>query len=396
MFSYSTETIINDPSFIEAKYVPANAAEQDRIYKGLYIKGVNLFQKEFICNVTKRPYVQEQNAQITLDLTTNKDNVSINVPAAGCTIRLKIATKQVGLVSSIYKDAQLVNNKPFFYEVTVTSDINTWDKIGKAFEAVIKKDMQKTDFKFFNVVNASGVLTITAEDCYTRFVEARVDYVDEQNLSGLPANTLAPSYTGFEDYKPLNAKFTLVKEGTEGAGTVKRLIKNLRIPTDARTNPFAPDFGGLPVPGGEYDQYVIEYVTERRFIGHQVMGAIDKSVTTHVLFLNSAAPCGVGNSVSDKFEAELAKVMGEGFDIKDHTIASGTPATTFVEGSTQPKDIVALKSDVAAAESAAASKTTAAEVKDIVASATVTIPAESIDGTNPTEAQELAVTLPSD
>ncbi len=168
-------------------------------------------------------------------------------------------------------------------------------------------------------------------------------------------------------------------------------MKNLRIPTDARTNPFAPDFGGLPVPGGQYDQYVIEYVTERRFIGHQVMGAIDKSVTTHVLFLNSAAPCGEDENVSAVFEAAC-----EEGGIQITTIATGTPATTFVEGSTQPKDVVALKSDVAAAESTAASKTTAAEVKDIVASATVTIPAESIDGTNPTKAQELAVTLPSD
>ena len=386
MFSYSTETIINDPSFIEVKKVNGQFA-------GLYIKGVNLFQKQYICNVTKRPYVPEQNEVAEIDFSQWSDFASVPDNVA---IRLKIVTKQVGLVSSIYKDAQLVNKKPFFYEVVKESG-NTTADIAAKFAKVIAKDMQKTDFNFFKASVNGSKLVLTADDCYTRFLtgnsdeDTRVDYIDEIPLSSASTSSLAPSYTGFEDYKPSGLKLAVTTAGTEGAGTVKRLIKNLRIPTDARTNPFAPDFGGLPVPGGEYDQYVIEYVTERRFIGHQVMGAIDKSVTTHVLFLNGAAPCGVGNSVSAVFKAAC-----EEGGIQITTIATGTPATTFVEGSTQPKDVVALKSDVAAAEAAAASKTTAAEVKDIVASAKANIPAESIDGTNPTEDQQLDITLPSD
>ena len=64
----------------------------------------------------------------------------------------------------------------------------------------------------------------------------------------------------------------------------------MRIPTSASLNPFGSYQGGKPVPGGEYDQYLIQYVVDRSHMGHQVIGSVaDKSMTSHVLFIEKNA-----------------------------------------------------------------------------------------------------------
>ena len=75
--------------------------------------------------------------------------------------------------------------------------------------------------------------------------------------------------------------------GSQGAGTVKRLIKDLRIPTSAKIDPLSLRDGGMPIPGGKYDQYLIEVETTRRNIAGGVVGSINESLTSFVLFIES-------------------------------------------------------------------------------------------------------------
>ena len=58
-----------------------------------------------------------------------------------------------------------------------------------------------------------------------------------------------------------------------------------------------------------YDQYTIECVSERRHIGSQVFGAIDKSLTTYVFFVEQSIPGTSGNTTSKDFETALASVL---------------------------------------------------------------------------------------
>lgn len=287
MFQYTTENIVNDPKIISVETTLADNA--------LILDGIGLFYKANIQNVTVAPYVPATNETLT-----------VKMPAADTkdekVYRLMITTSQEGITSPIYADAQLRHKKPFFYEIIVPANMTEQDMAEKFIKS-ITNEMAQTDFNFFTAaLSGTDSITLTADDCYTRFQTIQIASIEHQT----------GNYTGFEDYKVLvdwkradgkKGSVTAFTAGTEGAGTVARLIKNLRVPTDANTDPFAADNGGRPVPGGKYNQFVFEYVTERRNIGGQVMGALDKSITTHVIFAaggndNSTIPTKTDNTVS--------------------------------------------------------------------------------------------------
>jgi hypothetical protein len=274
MWQYTTETIINSTDRFH--YDTTN---------GIFIiDGATTLRKDDgKITVYKSEYVPEVNAEATLTVP----NVT-----AGDTLRLKVVLRQQGLVSSIYQNAYLKHNKPLFFEVKATG---TATDDAEALVKAITKQLGMSDFKFFTATNATTVITLTAADCYVRFVEISLDKIGAATGTG-------EALLGFEDYVNV-AKGTITKVGTEGNGTVRQLIKNLRIPTGASVNPFGADQGGKPVPGGKYDQYLVEYVTDRRHVGGQVMGALDQSLTSHIFFINT-----VDTNVETEFEKGLAAV----------------------------------------------------------------------------------------
>lgn len=307
MFQYSTETIINSnngnvpvggsnvryaavtigTTRLEAPTPGNDGAYPDNV--AFLVDGVGLYHKKNIEKVTLAEYVPEA-----------KEVIAITIPAvtAKDTLRLAVYTSQEGLSSSTYADAQLFHKKPFFYEIEATGTAAT---DAQALKDLINKEMRATDFNYFKASVSGAVLTLTADDCYTRFQKIHLATVE-----------LAANMTGWEDFKTIAidwvrkdgtvASKVALTPGTEGAGTVKRLIKNLRVPTDANTDVFGIDTGGKPIPNGQYDQIVIEYVTDRRHIGGQVMGALDKSITTHVFFVERTGAA--------TFRTELEKVYG--------------------------------------------------------------------------------------
>ena len=297
MFQYSTETIINSNkgnvpvggNNVRYAAVTMGTEGIEAGTDAFIVDGVGLYHKDNIKRVTVAEYVPEDN-----------EIVAITVPAVtkGDTLRLAVYTSQEGLSSSTYADAQLFHKKPFFYEIEATGTAAT---DAQKLNDLINKEMRATDFNYFKASVSNAVLTLTADDCYTRFQKIHIATVE-----------LAANMTGWEDFKTVAidwvrkdgtvADKVALTPGTEGAGTVKRLIKNLRVPTDANTNVFGIDTGGKPIPNGQYDQIVIEYVTERRHIGGQVMGAIDNSITTHVFFVERTG--------ASTFKTELEKVYG--------------------------------------------------------------------------------------
>ena len=290
MFQYSTETIINSnvgnvPVGGKNVRYAAVAMSEKGLTAGtdaFLVDGVGLYHKGNIENVSVREYQEAK-----------PDTIEVTIPAGLTGVyRLAIYTSQEGISSSIYADAQLRHKKPFFYEVE--------DPTAEKLATLIEKDMRLTDFNFFKATGTSTTLTLTADDCYTRFQKVHFAKVElaEGNTTGWEAFTDVK--VDWERFADANVGATLTVKGTEGNGTVARLIKNIKLPTDANTNPYASDNGGRPVPGGQYHQVVIEYVTDRRHIGGQVMGALDKSITTHIFWVEKT-------STAD-FLTELGKV----------------------------------------------------------------------------------------
>jgi len=164
----------------------------------------------------------------------------------------------------------------------------------------------------------NGKLIVKALDPYTRIDEVRI--VSVPTVSDAKVGEVL---TGYQDYDVLvlwkkefgttTASATGVSAinltlGSEGAGTVAQILKNKRLLTDANLDPYGFDLDERPVPGALYDQYLVEYVTERRHIGSQVFGAIDHSLTSIVFFVRANATC-EAEDASSAFATELGKLV---------------------------------------------------------------------------------------
>ena len=268
MFQYFSETIINDASTIKQ-------VTDKKGVKHLVIDGVAVYKAGAgdINKIYKRAYQPEVKEKLVKELT-------VGDVKAGDVVRLKVGTFQQGLVTSIYADSQLKHVKPFFVEIEVVDPL----KVGAELAAALTKQLNLSDFKFFTITadeTDTNKITLEGADCYTKFAE--VELVRLKDVD---------KYSEFQAYDPLykwDGKYEADdKQASEGNGTVTRLIKDLRVPTETNHAPFAPDFGGRPIPGSKYDQYVIETITERREMGVGVVGANAESFTKQIIFANQA------------------------------------------------------------------------------------------------------------
>jgi len=334
MFQYTTETIINKNvgNFNGKRFdtiKQSTGVHESTDNDAILIDGVALLLKNDkgakISKIYRRCYKPSVNE--SLKITVVAPGSTDPLYAKGDVLRLAIKTRQEGIVSSIYKDSYRVSKKPFFYEIVCPASV-TAANVASLFADAITKEMAMTDFNFFKASANGADLTLTADDCYTRFEVVNIAKVPSADIT---TENFGSALTGFEDYDVLMAwkradgdvasKFDIT-EGTEGAGTVARLIKNLRVPTDANVNPFAPDMGGKPVPDGKYDEWVIEYESERRHIGGQVVGALDKSLTTHIIFANDGADA-AASTLTTGVSADLYKALVTelGLSLADDKIA---------------------------------------------------------------------------
>lgn len=314
MWQYTTETIINsnkgnlvgvDGAKVRVCAYDVKGAAKAAISEAsdvLIIDGVNSFIKKYVTRLTKYGPRDPKNAvaTITLPAGTGKEG----------SWRLTVALREEGQTTSIMQDAYLYHSKPFHFEVAVAA-ADTAAVIAAKFAKVIKKTMALSDFKFFTAAVSGNDLVLTGADCHIRFVEdaIRVDLV------GAPDGDIAARVTGYDAYTPVGATVVIDPKGDCGAGTVEHLIKDLRIPTNASINPFAADQGGKPIPGGKYTQYLIEYETPRNHVAHGVMGSVaDKSRTSHIIFVESAALSTVGTLIEGLASAESVTIPASGIE----------------------------------------------------------------------------------
>ncbi len=288
MWQYTTETIINSEKgklFGDVRFGVFGVKDNDVVAReagavtkndSVLIDGVLSARVYDIVNIIKTGYRDEEMAAAHIDLKTAGY-------AKGDVLRLKVVLHQQGQVSSIFQNAYLKHNKPFFFEIVASDDAATGAEAdAEALVKVINRELRATDFHFFKATNAAGVINFKGADCYIRFTEIQLAKVEADNAA------TGASLLGYENYTKL-ADAVIDAVGSEGTGTVRQLVKNLRVPTCANVDPFGVDFGGKPVPDGQYDQYLIELVSDRRHVGGQVMGSYnDKSITSHVFFINKA------------------------------------------------------------------------------------------------------------
>lgn len=76
-----------------------------------------------------------------------------------------------------------------------------------------------------------------------------------------------------------------IEPGLEAFGDYNWIIHNLRLPTAANTNFWAPTRDEMPIPGTQYTQFIVRIAKERDGIAGGAVGMRVTSVTTHVLYV---------------------------------------------------------------------------------------------------------------
>lgn len=299
MWQYTTETIINsNKGHLGAGKDKRFVAEGGK----LLIEGVGSFDAANIAAIYRTEYQEAKPATATVAALKAQ-------PAADNVVRLQVWVSEEGTIRPELQNAMLKKSLPFQFEV-VANGSDVYTQLAKAVEKMFAK---KGSDKLFTAEVIDGKLVFKATDCYVQFDEVRIDEVPSDKVD----------LNGYHNYKAIltDADVTIVR-GTEGNGTVARLVKNMRIPTKASLNPFGSYQGGKPVPGGEYHQYLIQYVVDRSHMGHQVFGSVgDRSMTSHVLFIEKGADVDFQKAV-DALQLQ-GKAVVEGMKLNGKEVTTG-------------------------------------------------------------------------
>lgn len=297
MFQFTTTTVINSNEDYTSGLKPLWSAQEAQEGKpaNMNVKRHLKFIKDNVVSITKAEYTPPKLAKATLDIS------SLGKTEGNFRIAMYIKLAQSS-ANSYYANDLVFKGKPFYIEFVwkkgeQASDVakKIKDTVKKYMLTVYEKDLVKVSVDGTNVV-------IDAIDEYQRF--SRVDI--EEYVKGED-----PMYGQFEVIKsalteddPKHVEGFTIEQGVEGFGTYQWILKNLRLPTAARTSWTAINADEAPIIGAKYNEYIIRYCVNRGIMGGDAVGEVTKSLTTHVFYVNQ--------NVSSDFEAALAIIAPNG------------------------------------------------------------------------------------
>lgn len=351
MYQFTREFIIND------NVGKIGGKRFDVASDVMYVDNMVNIRKKDVNAIYKHAYVAPVNESVTV-----ADDVF--TAAAGEVVRLVITLGLRGKTSAPFNDHYPDHSRHLFYETTVQTGHTSAGDIVDGLLASVAHEATLHGEKFVELSKSNSDLKIDALDCYTIIKEIRLVKLPQPSATA----KIGALLTGYEDWTELliwkrgetNTNVT-VTYGKEGNGTTVQILKNMRLQTAANLNPYGFDMDERPVPAGTYDQYTVEIVTERRHIGHDVMGSVGTSLTTFVFYVLTGA-------VSTAFNTALSSI--------------GTVETA--SSVAEPAQVLAKASEVAAVADSVE------EVEESIPTK-ATLTATSVDGTNPTEDIELAL-----
>ena len=301
MFQFTTTTVINSNEDYTSGLKPLWKAEEAKEGKPAHmnIKRHLNFIKDNVVSITKAEYTPSKNAKATLDLQY------LGKTQGNFRIAMYIKLSQSS-ANSYYANDLVFKGKPLYIEFVwkqgeEAADVakKIKDTVKKYMLAVYEKDLVKVS------VNDTKVV-IEGVDEYQRFERVDIEeYVKEEGMSTLGEYQVVKSAMT-EAHKTdagYDTNFT-IEQGKEGFGTYQWILKNLRLPTAARTSWTAINADEAPIIGAKYNEYVIRYCVNRGIMGGDAVGEVTKSLTTHVFYVNQ--------TVSASFKDALAIIAPTG------------------------------------------------------------------------------------
>lgn len=337
MFNFTTQTVYN-------KIVDTEGAKDRNLWvvsgkKPALRIGNTRFDKANIISIERKNPTPESLASVTFDMAdiiSQTEEVSARIALY---VQLSMNNQD-----SFYANDLVYKGKPFYIEFSA--------KAGEGADVVAKRVKNIADKYFLFVTQeklldvttsttaasgntpAKGKVTFTGVNGYQQFKKAALQKYDEQAklvsccenqgdfvdvIVGVPVIYTIDSTTGkakagdpvkvfdgiTEGGRALASNEVAIMPGIEAFGDYNWIIHNLRLPTAANTNFWAPTKEEMPVPGANYVQFIIKMGVEREGISGEIVGASVKSVTTHILY------------VADSYEEVIMQAFEDiGFDIE--------------------------------------------------------------------------------
>lgn len=334
MFNFTTQTIFNNVVKATTDDIKNGSAAKDY---NLIVAGENevpfvrigntRFDKEFVESIFKASHTDEHLAKVEFDMAKILEQEAKDRPGSyriAIYIRLSMNSQD-----SFYSNDFVYKGKPIYIEFPVKAN-DTAATIATRVAHIAKKYMLvMAQEKFLTVTANEGKVTIEGVNGYQQLTKAELQKFDP-DAKMVSCCGHVGDYAVMVEGKPLayefnDGTFTSLEQTVED-GELRELgdtevgiepgleafldynwiMHNLRLPTLANTNIWAPTKNEQPVVGGKYNQYIIRICKERDGIAGEVVGQRATSVTTHVLYVLDN-DCGDTRNVA-LVEAELEKL----------------------------------------------------------------------------------------
>lgn len=297
MFNFATTTIINSDTDVRSDKALFSSIEADDKHGAiLRIKRDFTFEMPYIQKVYKRVAAKAVPAQVTVDCDKLIKALPANTiyPLSG---RIGLYVALEGSEESVFANDFYQKGLPFSIGYCIKSADVTAIELGEQIAKTANKfNLATVGRRLFDVTAKAGVVTFKCTDEYMRFkaVVVLTDLGDSEEevahlFDGEQGNT--------------QTVITVVNRGTNGFGTFRHLVKDLRLPTAMNTNWTALRQSERPVPGALYNQYVVYYKAPSGTNSSLVaVGHETQSKTAHVFW--------VRQDYAAAFEAVVAEVVG--------------------------------------------------------------------------------------
>jgi hypothetical protein len=283
MFQFTTTNVINSNKDLTSGkdlWTVVEANDEKGTPASLNVKRVMNFKQPNVVSITKTDPVDGIAPVVNIDF-------SKITASEGDRLRLFIYVRLTeGSNFSLYANDFYYKGKPFSIDFT-------WKGEAKDVVAALEKNIKKYlvavhGEKIANVKADGTSLVITGVSEYQRFAKVAVEKLDADAHFGMGEYVEVLGNDDLTEVDKPTVSANQIFKGTEGFGTYSWILHNLRLPTDARTAPWAVNSDEAPIPGAKYTQFTIHYCVNRGTLGTNAVGDQVVSHTTHVFYVHES------------------------------------------------------------------------------------------------------------
>lgn len=346
MFNFTTQTIFNSiikttENDIRDKKAPKgyNIILKDSA-KGPELRiGNTRFNKDNVLDIQIKNHSVENLARVEFDIAklislVTADSKDVQEGSYRIVLYLGLSMNSQ---DSFYANDFVYKGKPLFIEFPISASDDAEAVANRIVKIANKYMLFVAQDRILEVAASEGKVSFSGVNGYQLIKKAVLqkydpnanqidccnnngDFIDI--MFGVPVTYLADPTTGEitvgdqtvgddGELRDLADNEVAIEPGIEAFGDYNWIIHNLRLPTLANTYFWAVTKSEMPVPGGQYVQFIIRICTERDGIGGEVVGQRATSVTTHVLYVLDQ-----GDNVAT-VKTELAKLATAKTDADD-------------------------------------------------------------------------------